>query len=163
MLVGRMALFGQPQLAMRVGTDHPKVTATGTHVSNVFQRHSALLCLWVGMVGIEELFSRLALASGCVKRGRAGRDLCFVGVKVSKSSVENMIDERHGKPSAKEKTGQEERVTRGSRVIRHMYSKLLNSGICLYLYRYYHGTYYSLYWKREERAATTLNTCSYQG
>ena len=49
---------------------------------------------------------------------------------MSKSS-ENMIDERHGKPSAKEKTGQEERVTRGSRVIRHMYS-----GLCLYLYRY---------------------------
>ena len=82
---------------------------------------------------------------------------------MSKSSVENMIDERHGKPSAKEKTGQEERVTRGSRVIRHMYSKLLNSGICLYLYRYYHGTYYSLYWKREERAATTLNTLQLPG
>ena len=163
MLVGRMALFGQPQLAMRVGTDHPKGTATGTHVSNVLQRHSALLCLWVGMVGIEELFSRLASGVGLRKTRKSRSTFDFVGVKVSKSSVENMIDERHGKPSAKEKTGQEERVTRGSRVIRHMYSKLLNSGICLYLYRYYHGTYYSLYWKREERAATTLNTCSYQG
>ena len=163
MLVGRMALFGQPQLAMRVGTDHPKGTATGTHVSNVLQRHSALLCLWVGMVGIEELFSRVSRRGKTRKRSTF---LDFVGVKVSKCQSlqsENMIDERHGKPSAKEKTGQEERVTRGSRVIRHMYSKLLNSGICLYLYRYYHGTYYSLYWKREERAATTLNTRSYQG
>ena len=143
MLVGRMALFGQPQLAMRVGTDHPKGTATGTHVSNVLQRHSALLYLWVGMVGIEELFSRLAsgVGTGLRKTRKRSTFLDFVGVKVSKSSVENMIDERHGKPSAKEKTGQEERVTRGSRVIRHMYSKLLNSGICLYLYRYYHGTY----------------------
>lgn len=160
MLVGRMALFGQPQLAMRVGTDHPKGTATGTHVSNVLQRHSALLYLWVGMVGIEELFSRLASGVGTgLRKTRKRSTFDFLLRCQSVKVFSRKHDRRHGKPSAKEKTGQEERVTRGSRVIRHMYS-----GICLYLYRYYHGTYYSLYWKREERAQPpTLNTRSYQG
>ena len=87
MLVGRMALFGQPQLAMRVGTDHPKGTATGTHVSNVLQRHSALLCLWVGMVGIEELFSRLAsgVGTGLRKTRKRSTFIMTIGVQVSRS------------------------------------------------------------------------------